>query len=259
MMAVALGSMVATSQAALIYDPFDNNDLGTGGPNAVNGGFQKVSNGVGGSGTASESGTLATFTTEITITNTTGIESLNTFDATSMTEFTVTWVVDSASTPEGNGLMFGADSNTGLWGPSVYLKLNASGQAIFASTYDSNSVELIVADTITLSQLTDGFTLSLTYNTDGVSWSQTGIESFVIDVNSSRTWDQLNGTQTFGYSDVFGSAVRVSAWNQNYDDTTANTMSIDSVNVIPEPSGIALLVLGAGVFAIRRTRKQDRR
>jgi hypothetical protein len=47
-------------------------------------------------------------------------------------------------------------------------------------------------------------------------------------------------------------------WNQ-HTQFAANSTSIDSVNVIPEPSGIALLVLGAGVFAVRRTRKQDRR
>jgi len=253
---LALGFAVADSQAILIDDHFDNSDLATGGANAVNGGFQRVSNGIGGNGTASESGTLVTITTGETPTNTTGIESLNTFDATALSEFTVTWVVDSASTPEGNGLLFAADSNTGLWGPSVYLKLNGDGDAILSSTHTGTTAEVVIDDSVDIADLTGGFTLSLTYNTNGVSWSQTGIASF--HATGSRTWDDLNGTQTFGYSDVFDSTVHVSAWNQNYDFTT-NTMSIDSVTVIPEPSSIAMLLLGAGTFAVRRSLVKRRR
>jgi hypothetical protein len=233
-----IGMLVAgaamEARASLLDDHFDNNNLGTD-VNGVNGGFQRVSNGVGGNGAASESGTLATITTEATVNNTTGIESLNTFDATSLQEFTVTWVVDSASTPQGNGLLFAADSNTGLWGPSVYLKLNGSGQAFFSSTYDSNSVDLIVDAAITLADLTNGFTLSLTYNTNGVSWSQTGIASF--HSTGTQTWDQLNGAQSFGYDEVFGSAVRVSAWNQT-SDTTPNSMHVDRVTVIKKIFGL---------------------
>jgi len=251
-MALALGFAVADSQAILIDDHFDNSDLATGGANAVNGGFKLVDNGVTPVGSASESGTLATITTGTGVNNTTGIESLNTFDATALSEFTVTWVVDSASTPEGNGLLFFADSDTGLWGKYSALQFNSAGRAIFLSDDGNGQQPHMVDAAVTLSDLTGGFTLSLTYNTTGVSWTQTGIATF--HSSGSRTWDQLNGSQTFGYSDVFDSTVHASAWNQTAD-TTPNSIVIDQITVVPEPSSIALLLLGAGVLAVRRTRK----
>jgi hypothetical protein len=255
-MALALGFAVADSQAILIDDHFDNSDLATGGANAVNGGFKLVDNGVTPVGSASESGTLATITTGTGVNNTTGIESLNTFDATALSEFTVTWVVDSASTPEGNGLLFFADSDTGLWGKYSVLNFNSAGQALFFSDDGNGQQQHMVDAAVTLSDLTGGFTLSLTYNTNGVSWSQTGIASF--HATGSRTWDDLNGNQTFGYSDVFDSTVHASAWLQQ-TQFEANTMSIDRVTVIPEPSSIAMLLLGAGTFAVRRSLVKRRR
>jgi hypothetical protein len=250
-MAMTLGFTVGSTQAVLIDDPFNNNDLATF-TTGVNGGFQMVTNGANGTGTASESGTLATATTAAGVNNATGIESLGTFDATSITEFTITWVVDSATTPEGNGLLFFADSDTGLWGKYSALQFNSAGQALFLSDAGNGQQPHMVDAAVTLSDLTGGFTLSLTYNTTGVSWTQSGIASFF--PTGSRTWDDLSGTQTFGYSDVFDSTVHASAWNQTAD-TTPNSIVIDQITVVPEPSSIALLLLGAGVLAVRRTRK----
>jgi hypothetical protein len=231
MMVVALGSMAAGQQDVLLDDHFDNNDLATD-VNGVNGGFQVVDNFWLGVGTDIESGTLATFATDQSLNSNTGIESLHTFDAANMPGFTVTWVVDSADIPEVNGLSFGADSDTGLWGDSVYLRFGAGGNALMSAQAGGAMVTVEVANGIILSELTDGFTLSLTFDDTGVSWSQTGIDSFA--ATGSRTWDELNGEQAFGYSDVFGPEVRVSAWNQTID-TIPNSMSIDRVTVTREP------------------------
>jgi hypothetical protein len=231
-MVVVAGSLFAGSQSPLLDDHFDNNDLETGGDNAVNGGFQPLGNDINGVGTASEDGTLATIVTAAGVNNHTGIESLHSFDATSLPGFTVTWVVDSVDepSPEDGNLSFGADSDSGLYGSDyVYLQFRPDGKAYLVAARGGIQRSAVLDKTAT--SLTNGFTLSLTFNANGISWMQDGIPTF--HKSGSLRWDELSGDGQFGYDDVFGAAVRVSAWRQN-GNTTPDSLVIDRVTVVPE-------------------------
>ena len=217
----------------ILHDHFDNNDIATD-VNGVNGGFKMVSNGSGGDGTASESGSLATVTTSSGEFNNTGIESLNTVDMTADPErgYTVTWVIDSADTPVANGLLFAVDKDTGLWGDSLYFSIKPNGAVweawIITRGAGGGAVNVVVDTDVTLSEILDGFTLRLMCNSAGVYWTSTGADSLA---DGSKTWDELNGAQTVDYDDVFDSTTHISAWIQG----SSKNLIVDRITVTPDP------------------------
>jgi len=178
----------------LLDDHFDNGDLATGG---VNGGFELLSNN-NGVATVVESGSVAAITTGAHDNGAAGIESLNTFDPTSVTSFTVTWVIESAEQPIlNNGFMFTVDDAPGMWGSGFVFMIQADSTLRIYDGYSNQNTYPL--GTVTLSELADGFTLSITYDNTGMSWTATDAPSLV---DGSITWEALNGVGTYASFDA---------------------------------------------------------
>jgi len=239
----------------LIHDHFLNGNLATGGPDSVNGGFKMVTNGSGGSGAASESGTVATADTTLGGThNNTGIVSNNTFDPTAdpTNGFTVTWVVTSASNPTSNGINLTLQSGDDFFNwaggrPNLLFRFDHVDDQKFhlLANDGSTEVELATLDPITMSEVLDGFTLTATLNSAGWSYSATGLDSLA---DNSGSW----GGATHDYDSLFDSDTFVGAFIQGSD----KTLSIDRITVraVPEPTTLALAAMG--LLGLRRRRRR---
>jgi hypothetical protein len=247
--------LCGASQAVLIDDHFDNDDLATGG---VNGGFRKISNYHLGSNPPDpyETNSLAYISTASNQpNNNSGIESLTTFDATKLSEFTVTWEVDRvdemrAVQGSADALMFVVDSGTNISSHMSMLRVSGlnDGYVTMTTRAGGDNVQIVIGEA-DKSQLEDGCKVTLKYDANGVEWYTEGWDALG---SGSRTWDQLNGNQTFGYDDVFGSTTRVSVVYQTAI-ATQKSYEIDRITVIPEPA-TALLLAGASALLWMRRR-----
>ncbi len=273
-LALSASCLLASSLSAqLIFDPFDNGDLATGGPNAVNGGVSIVDNGAGGTSSASESGTLATVTSGDAA-NSAGPYSISSFDATAITGFTATFVVESVSGTIGtNGFFLGVTDD----GTNFYRSNSMNfGLAFFGNptrTSSGSGFQLVHKDSGTTgaanefggadverASFDDGFTAK--FSVDGTGWSYelTGLndtDGTHTTFSDSNTWTGSSVVSTF-YADTFSSTDHIFGSAQTPNDTITATVEYDSFEVaaIPEPSTYAFIagVLGLGLVILRRRR-----
>ena len=246
----------------LLHDHFLAGGLGTGDTGSVNGGFNKVTNSAGGAGSASEAGTNASVSTSVGGSDNTGIVSINTFDPTAdpTSGFTATWVITSASDPEANGINLTLQSDDGFFNvaagrPNLLFRFDGSNDSKFhlLANDGSTSVDLLTADAITMSQVTNGFTLTATLNAAGWSYSTTGLGSLA---DNSGTW-----TGTHNYSTLFDSNTYVGAFIQT-GNSGSKALAVDRITVtqqaapIPEPATmIALFAAITGLGGYMKKRK----
>lgn len=274
---------VANAQfsTVVIDDHFENGDLATGG---VNGGFTLRSNGVGGTGSASESGTIATMTTTGG-NNNSGIVSNTSFDAAGQPiGFRMNFDIPSVSSdPQNNGMFLGlqddgtsffrSTKNFGLVfsgtesrtssGAGFGFGINDNGSGGFSSTFDDADLQL--------SSLQDGFMASITATLDGWEYVIDGVNDTggsPTTFSNSNTWVASGESPTF-FTDFFDNIEHVAVWNQQGGSPNITT-EIDRVSVlfgaeeeppiVPEPTSIAiwsLIGLGLAGFGYYRVRRKN--
>jgi hypothetical protein len=248
--------LCGASQAALIDDDFDNDDLATGG---VNGGFRKISNYYLSSNPPDpyETNSLAYISTASNqANNSSGIESIGTFDPTTLSEFTVTWEVDRVdnmreTSGQADAMWFEVDSGRTDANYKLNLRLSGlTGGWLQFYTYAGGDLVKYDIGSVDNDELEDGAKLTLKFDADGLEYST---ESWDTLGSGTLTWDQLNGNQNFGYDDVFiSSTTRVSVVYQTAI-ATQKSYEIDRITVIPEPA-TALLLAGASALLWMRRR-----
>jgi len=226
----------ASAGNTLLFDDFDDSDIATGGTNATNGGFGFFGNGAGGPGSVSESGTVATVSTSKTgINNGCGIASTTSFDLKSFPEVTATLVVTSADDPDHHGinltLQDGADYYSRADG-DPYLRFqfdNADDNTFYIKADDGSSEVTLHSDEFTMSELTDGFSFSVTITETGWSIRTSGLLSVA---DKSGSWNAMHNRDT-----LFDNSTHIAGFIQESD--TDRTISFDSMRVVvgaPEPS-----------------------
>ena len=227
------GSDGVARAGILISDDFDNGTLATGGSNSVNGGFYTVGNGVG-SPTYSESNSLASITAGSSGASGAGISSISSFDPTSLSSFTVNWVINSCTiAPANNGLNLVVGSSSSYWNsskPYADFQFTASGtsgtMSLYVSNTGSNSKKDLLDVPFTLSDAQDGFQLAATYNQTGWSYTTSGLNTLGSGTAGSGTWATAG---TYSYASVFTNRSYVGADTQN-NGTTAK-LKVDSITV----------------------------
>jgi hypothetical protein len=231
-------------------DPFDNDDLATGGPSAVNGGFQEASSSdpVPAAFEPLESGGVATLDSNGSVAAN-GILSLSMFDASE--GVTATWEVASVSMDNDgtNRRSFYSLQGGTTWGlqqgPAVYieidpvnslveLRIRGAGAAL-ASGFDSQSFTGIVRND------PDGFTLTADYTPAGYAITSSGLNTGDgSQVNLVGAWD-TTGEHTF--ATLFQSGdLHVGSYVQD----PGSVLVVDRITAvaIPEPATGLLILLG---------------
>ncbi|MCA9247432.1 MAG: PEP-CTERM sorting domain-containing protein [Planctomycetales bacterium] len=243
----------ANAAIALLDDHFDNGVVGSGG---TNGGFTVATNGAGGSGTASEAGTIVDASTTGGANDNSGIVSSNSFNIhNGYTEVIATWVVASADNPEANGINLTLQDNPVWYGaaggdPHLRFQFDRSNDSTFYLVADNGSSTTdLTSDVFTMSELTDGFTLTVSLTNEGWSYTSTGLASLA---DGSGLWDA-----TYNLDTLFDTTTHVAGFIQTGGAGNV-TISFDQISVVgqvPEPS--TLLLAGLGLVGMCVRRKQD--
>ena len=221
----------ATGQV-LIDDHFDDGDMETGG---TNGGFVPVGNAQDTEVTLIEEGSIATIEM-IPIANNgnKGMASISSFDASSLQEFTATFVVTEVTEkPAANGHFLGITDD----GETFFRSIENFGLVFFGQESRTNSSEgfglvindigspgadyILASDLVDLDSYLDGFTASFTVSDDGWSYEITGLDDFDFNpmtFSDSGSWADAGLDDTF-YTDFFDDAehVTVSAQTNNLE------------------------------------------
>ena len=244
--AFAASLALAGSAAAVtsIVDTFSDENLATN-PDDGNG-FQVFSNaGVPSTGTAVESGGQVSVSTSGLTNDNTGIVSSDSLTVTSTDTVIVVWDVASASNLSANGLEFLVQGGTDFRGEGAsltYFNLRLRPNSVANVHIDSNTVAS--TDGYTVSEALDGFTLTLTADAVGWSFSNTGLTSFA---------DLSGGYGASNFVDVFDGA-HIATSVQGTGATGTLLVNQITATVIPEPSTGLLLGFVSAVFLARRRR-----
>ena len=251
----------STSNATtLLFNNFDGDDLNDTGP-----AFQQITNGQGSDESTNLNTGLISSATD-SANSAIGFNTGSKVDVTALaptaTGFTIQWVVsgatftsndtssNAAGTVNANGWFFGVTAGTGSGGSDLFNNVgHAFGITLLSENFSPNTIALFESGVGNGSQVStslgvaspsaasinDGFTLSLTFNSDS-SWSAftTGLDN---NISTSGTADDAR-------YDILGGGLVPNTTVQGLDiDYT-----IDSVTVtaIPEPSA-ALMV---GLFTM---------
>ena len=267
----ALSSSAAFGTVTLLDDHFNDGTLGTN-PD-TGGGFGALGNGAGTAGTVTESGSQAKIV-EGTSTNTYGILSSNAFDLSNASlSYTVTWTVANWTMPAGTGTR------------RALFSLQSNDSFVFSSTEtESSRIALTLDDNTNVANLTyqnrsagnsnnvnfvssnftldgtfagdpDGFTVTLVLDSNGYSFTTTGLAT-ANQVNLAGAWGDLNNGGT-NFTTALGTdgPMYVGAYVQHVNATGA-ALDIDRITLtsIPEPTGVALLGLSGLCLMTRRRR-----
>lgn len=217
----------------LLDDPFDNGDIGSGGPAAIGGGFIYADNGPVTDGSLGESMGIARVTTP---TPGNGAEpnvggySVGTFDGTLPEGITLMAEVSSADTPMWHGIAFTLNGDPGFYElagrPGLEFHVFGSSISVEADI-QSQGDEVYATASYDADALGDGFTLALTASPTG--WSYT-VEGLMLDgsaLTGSGGW-----TPGYGYGDLLD-AVSHTGFGIQGDNTDAipRVLDIERVTV----------------------------
>lgn len=248
-------SLVSANAETLISNSFDGGS--TTGPS-----FQQVANGLGG---GSSNATTGVITSGNNVNSAYGLNTSSTVDVSAADGFTIDWVVSSASIGDvssvlSNGWFFGVTDSTATGGSTGLF--NNSPQALGITLLASSFPDMVFAQdgssgssittslgvaTPTVGSFEDGFTVSLTVNSDN-TWaaSSTGLSE---TISASGSLDA-----SFGYSDIASSLVAYTSIQGGNLSYTIDSVTLSTITAIPEPSTYALFagVLGLALVYVRR-------
>jgi hypothetical protein len=252
-LAIVLAAPQARAAVVVIDDTFGDGDYTTN-TDGTGTGFQIVSNGAGGTGSADETGGQVTITTN-GANDSSGIVSNDTLPTASA--YTVFWDIAGATNIAFNGIELLVQGGIGFRQADVLnLRLRSDGSwLVLAPTGDL--ADEIDSGTYTLSEALDGFAVTLAATAAGWSFDFTGLDSI----------GSISGT-SFGtggnFANIFHGARVAATVQQGSSATPAAMLTLNQITVnatiIPEPTAFTLLALGAlTAFAHRRRDSQGRR
>ena len=236
----------AKADVTVLYDPFDNEDLATGGPNAILGGFhQVVINGGGTNGVTEETvdGTAHVRTaTNATAEPLWGIVSDSHFDPITDIEggLIAHWEATAADQPQWTGISLTLQSGAGPYTqgqgrPALLIRLtgnNTGGsgatESLLLDAVDSSNTRHEYASVpFDTSELADGFTVTLVVNQSGWVVVATDLLIGGADIEAFGTW-----SLGFEPPDLLDSESYVGAYIQrNVSDGSGRDLYLDSMTL----------------------------
>ena len=249
---VAFAVTAGVAHAVLVVDDtFGDGSIGSN-AGGTGTGFVQFENTQPGDGSVTESGGLAQIQSATNdVYQLTGMASKDNLGVGAADTLTVLWDIDSVSDTDPNSLQFSVQGGTGYnEAPFITLQMNRNDTLYVKAKKAGGGEVTLSTASFSRSDLTDGFTATLTANASGWQYDFMGLGSV-----SSMSGDY--GSDSF--TDLIGSGSRVGAAIQRYRwgwVGIASELNVNQItaNVIPEPAALGLVAFAGGaLFWVRRT------